>query len=88
MNLLKPVTLCAAAALFLSLAIGAAAAGPCYDQPAMAATVAKLVEARNVLESAVPNKGGWRAAALESIDRAIAEVRRGCAFANGDAGPR
>jgi hypothetical protein len=82
MNLLKPISLCAAAGLFLSLGIGAAAAGPCYDQPNMAAAVAKLAEARGYLERAEHDKGGWRVAALISIDKAIAEARRGCAFAN------
>ncbi len=82
MNLLKPFTLCAVAGLFLSLGINAAAAGPCYDQPNMAAAVEKLREARSYLERAEHNKGGWRVAAIQSLDRAIAEARRGCAFAN------
>jgi hypothetical protein len=82
MNLLKPVTLCAAASLFLSLGIGAAAAGPCFDQPNMAAAVSKLREARGFLERAEHNKGGWRVAAIENLDKAIREADRGCAVAN------
>ena len=82
MNLLKPATLCAAAGLFLLLGIGTAAAGPCFDQPNMAAAVAKLKEARGYLERAEHNKGGWRVAALASLNQAIAETDRGCAVAN------
>jgi hypothetical protein len=82
MNLLKPAALCSAAGLFLSLGIGAAAAGPCYDQPNMAAAVAKLKEARSYLERAEHNKGGWRVAAIANLNKAIAEADRGCAFAN------
>jgi hypothetical protein len=82
MRLLKPATLCAAAGLFLSLDIGVAAAGPCFDQPNMAAAVAKLKEARSYLERAEHNKGGWRVAAIAALDKAIHEADRGCAFAN------
>jgi len=37
-------------------------------------------QARAYLDKAEHNKGGWRAAAIEATNKAIAEADRGCAF--------
>ena len=53
-----------------------------YRQPHMEDTLRDLYRARESLERAVPNKGGHRARALRSIDRAIMQVNKGIDFAN------
>jgi hypothetical protein len=87
MNLWKPIALVAVVGLGTSLAMQfaptAAAGGPCYDQPHMAAANAQLHSARHELDSAEHNKGGWRVDAIKHTDDAIKESDRGCAFANG-----
>ena len=40
-----------------------------------------LDNARAELEAAVPNKGGHREGAIELVDKAIVQVRKGIAFA-------
>lgn len=83
MNLWKPIALCAIAGLVLSVGSQySAAAGVCHDQPNMAAAVASLRSARASLDKAEHNKGGWRTAAIEATNKAIAEADRGCAFAD------
>jgi hypothetical protein len=88
MNLWKPIAICSAAVFTLSIAhqlrfaSDASAAGPCYDQPNMAAALGSLNSAKASLEKAEHNKGGWRVAAIEAASAAIAETNRGCAFAN------
>jgi hypothetical protein len=63
----------------------ARAQGPaaCNNQPNMAAALQHLRAARSWLERAEHNKGGWRARAIQTTDKAIAETERGCAVANG-----
>ena len=51
------------------------------DQPHMRRALEHLRAARAELESAEHNKGGERVAAIETIDRAIAEVKTGMAIA-------
>jgi len=58
------------------------AMGVCHDQPNMAAAAASLKSARASLDKAEHNKGGWRVAAIEATNKAIAETDRGCAFAD------
>jgi len=70
------------AALLFSLGSQQAFAGVCRDQPNMAAGLAALQEARADLAKAEHNKGGWRVAAIEALNKAIAEADRGCAFAD------
>ena len=83
MNLWKPIALCSIAGLVVSLGMQtASAAGACHDQPNMAAAGKALRAARASLEKAEHNKGGWRAAAIEATNKAIAETDRGCAFAD------
>ena len=57
------------------------AAGPCNDQPNMAAALAQLRAARASLANAEHNKGGWRDNAEKATDNAIAETNKGCASA-------
>jgi hypothetical protein len=84
MNVWKSITLVAAAGLVASVAIPkiAEASGVCHDQPNMAAAAASLKAARASLDKAEHNKGGWRVAAIEATNKAIAETDRGCAFAD------
>jgi len=49
------------------------------DQPNMRAALSHLREAKAALERAEHNKGGHRARAIETINRAIAEVEAGIA---------
>lgn len=91
MNVWKPIALCAVAATVLSVGVQAYAAGKseptpsvaggeCHGQPNMAHAAADLKVARASLERAEHDKGGWRTAAIQSIDNAIKETDRGCAF--------
>jgi hypothetical protein len=88
MNLWKPIAVCSVAVFVLSLAHHfqfasvASAAGVCHDQPNMAAALGSLQSAKASLEKAEHNKGGWRVAAIEATNKAIAETDRGCAFAD------
>jgi hypothetical protein len=50
-------------------------------QPHMERALENLRAARAELQAAEHDKGGWRARALENINRAIAETERGMAFA-------
>jgi hypothetical protein len=81
MNVWKPIAIVATAGLVASVGMQAYA-GVCHDQPNMAAAAASLKAARASLEKAEHNKGGWRVAAIEATDKAIAETDRGCAFAD------
>jgi hypothetical protein len=78
----KPIALCSMSGLVLSVGIQVASAGLCHDQPNMASAAASLREARGYLDRAEHNKGGWRVAAVEATNKAIAETERGCAFAD------
>jgi hypothetical protein len=83
MNLWKPIALLSIAGLIFSVTSPKAeAAGPCHDQPNMANALGQLKAARASLDKAEHNKGGWRVAAIEAADKAIAETDRGCAFAD------
>jgi hypothetical protein len=83
MNYWKPIALCAIAGLVVSVGTQvSSAAGVCHDQPNMAAALGGLKAARASLDKAEHNKGGWRVAAIEATNKAIAETDRGCAFAD------
>jgi len=83
MNPWKPIALIALAGLVLTVGSQySSAAGVCHDQPNMAASLASLKSARASLDKAEHNKGGWRVAAIEATNKAIAEADRGCAFAD------
>jgi hypothetical protein len=51
-------------------------------QPHMTAALASLQNARAELVQARPNKGGHREQAIDLVDRAIAQVKLGIAYAN------
>ena len=53
----------------------------CADQPNMRNALTHLREAKIALQAANNNKGGWRAAALESVDKAIVQTEKGIRFA-------
>jgi hypothetical protein len=48
----------------------------------MAAAVTSLFAARDSLNKAEHNKGGWRDRAIGAVNTAIAETRAGCDVAN------
>jgi hypothetical protein len=75
-------TLVRSIAAALALASVPALAGPCHDQPNMAAALEALRNAKGSLERAEHNKGGWREAAVEATNKAIRETERGCEFAD------
>ncbi len=66
--------LCAAIAFSAAFAIGCATGG---GQPHMAAALDELRSARAELQAALPDKGGHRVRAIELVDDAIGQVRRG-----------
>jgi len=68
--------LCAAA--LLSAAAVAQAFAP--DQPHMQAALNKLQSARSNLEAATDDKGGHRVKALEHVNKAIDEVKKGIEY--------
>lgn len=83
MNLWKPIALCSIAGLALSVGMQvSSAAGVCHNQPNMAAANQELHAALASLNKAEHNKGGWRVAAIDATNKAIAESDRGCAFAD------
>jgi hypothetical protein len=51
------------------------------DQPHMRAALGHLRAARSELQSAEHNKGGWRARALDHVNRAIADTEKGMTVA-------
>lgn len=57
-------------------------AAACNNQPNMSAAIGSLRNARESLERAEHDKGGWRVKAIEATDMAIREAERGCAFAD------
>jgi hypothetical protein len=61
---------------------GAWEGGRSEPQPEMTAAIQNLREAQRNLESATPNKGGHRAAAIQLINQAIGEVEAGIQYDN------
>ena len=51
-------------------------------QPHMNAALTALQAARNKLKKATPNKGGHRVKAIALVQQAIAQVKKGIAYAN------
>jgi hypothetical protein len=82
MNVWKITSFCLGAALVATVGIETAWAGQCHDQPNMAAALSSLNSAKASLEHAEHNKGGWRDAAMAAVNKALAEVNKGCAIAN------
>lgn len=68
--------------LILSLLTAVTLIGNSYaDQPNMHAALEHLRAAKNALQVAENNKGGWRVQAIASVNRAIAETEKGIRFA-------
>lgn len=94
MNVWKPIAIIATAGLVASIGIQTAHAnkpsdpqpstmtGPCFDQPNMAAAKTNLENALTYLNRAEHNKGGWRDAAVQSTQTAIARTNEACRVAN------
>ena len=89
MNYWKALALTSIASMTLMLGLQVAQAKPMpapqpivAGQPHMEAALAHLREARAELDNAEHNKGGWRDAAVQKTEGAIADVRRGIAFAD------
>lgn len=53
-----------------------------FDQPHMTRALDHLKDARNNLEQATPDKGGFRAKAISLVNQAIEEVKLGIAAAS------
>ncbi len=67
----------------ISLIVGAFVLGCATvraDQPHMQAALASLRDARHQLEAAEKNKGGHRERAIELIDSAIDQVKKGIEY--------
>jgi hypothetical protein len=90
MNVWKPIAILATCGLVGSIGVQVASAsqahdaeptkvgGACFDQPNMAAAKSNLESALNSLNRAEHNKGGWRDAAIQSTQNAIARTTEGC----------
>ncbi len=70
--------LCAVAAFGVAFAIGCATG---HGQPHMVAALDELRAARGELQTAAADKGGHRVRAIELVDDAIEQVRRGIDYA-------
>ena len=83
MNAWKPIALVTTAAcVFFAVQSPAGADGAVAQggQPHMQAALAALKTARSELDKAEHDKGGWRAAARQQTQTAIAETERGIQF--------
>ncbi|HVR11578.1 MAG TPA: hypothetical protein VMW75_26275 [Thermoanaerobaculia bacterium] len=72
--------------LWAAFAFGAAFAIGCATgpgQPHMVAALDELRAARAELQAALPDKGGHRVRAIELVDDAIGQVRRGIDYSAG-----
>jgi len=70
---MKRILALAVIAVLLMGAVGICIA----DEPHMRAALEHLREARQQLEKAVPDKGGHREKAIELIDRAMEQIKKG-----------
>ena len=70
-----------AAVLGLALPRRSEAAAPPVDQPHMQAALDFLRSARSELDKAEADKGGFRARAIDLVNRAIDETKRGVDYA-------
>ncbi|MBF0506009.1 MAG: hypothetical protein HQL09_04150 [Nitrospirae bacterium] len=72
----KILAVVVAAVLIIGGTVGVCAA----DEPHMRAALERLKEAKEQLEKAAPNKGGHREKAIELINHAIEQVKKGIEF--------
>ena len=70
------------AGLIAGSALTLPAAAQRHPQPNMANALAALNSALNWLQTATPDKGGYRVKAMSDIQDAIVNVRRGIRYAN------
>ena len=86
MNVWKPLAICTTVALVASIGYQTAQAqsniGNCKNQPNMLAAAKALYTARDALNTAEHNKGGWRDRAITATGNAIKETENGCASAD------
>ena len=84
MNVSKWIALAAIAGTVVTVGYRAAhaQAAACNNQPNMGHALGALKSARAYLDRAEHDKGGWRAKAIESVDTAIHETEKGCAYAD------
>ena len=82
MNISKTIALCAIAGTVMAVGYRAAHAQAvgCQNQPMMQQALGHLLQAQNALSKAESDKGGWRGPALVSVNNAVKEAQRGCAF--------
>lgn len=66
--------------LIIGAAVLALACATRADQPHMHSAVQSLLEAKAQLQQATHDKGGHRARALQLVDQALAETRKGIEF--------
>jgi hypothetical protein len=94
MNVWKPIALCSAAGLVLSVGLQVASAAKsaaplpplagdpsCHGQPNMAGALSNLTASLASLRVAEHDKQGWRTAAIASTEAALAKTNQGCAMA-------
>ena len=86
MNVWKPIAFSLAAGLVASIGLQVASAqtniGNCHNQPNMLNAAHSLYAARDSLNKAEHNKGGWRDRAIAATSNAIKETENGCAVAD------
>jgi hypothetical protein len=86
MNVWKPIAIATTAALVASIGWSTAQAqsnlGNCKNQVNMLNAAKSLYAARDSLNKAEHNKGGWRDRAIGATGNAIKETENGCAFAD------
>ena len=82
MNHWKVSTLALVGLLGVAVYGGGVRVASAEPQPRMEAALRHLNEAREELKSAVEDKGGHRAKAIDMTERAIKQVEEGIAFAN------
>ena len=83
MNLSKWIALGSLAASVSLVGFRAAhAQAVCGDQPNMQHAASVLRGARQSLDKAEHDKGGWRERAVQATDAAIRETENGCAYSD------
>ena len=95
MNVWKPIAIFSMTGLVVSIGIHVCSAsnasaetqidqniGNCHNQGNMLAAARSLYAARDSLNRAEHNKGGWRDRAIQGASAAIRETENGCAYAD------
>ena len=82
MNFWKASTLVLAAALGVTVSLGAVKPAAAEEQPKMQAALTNLQQAKQNLQDATHDKGGHRVKALAAVNEAIEQVKAGIAYDN------